>query len=113
MPTIALPSPPVPLTMVEKDTVEAALAAGKNGSATMVLLASALEIATRHHMLASVAQLRRYVYQLIPPPEIPLISGRMVVSSIFVGLVSGTVIAWIYSRTRIHDRLGIGKVPEV
>lgn len=96
-----------PLTPEDQATIEQAIKAGRDGSATLTLLARAHDIATKHNMMGVVQELRRRIYDLIPRPPEPLVTGRGVIGSVFMGIISGTVIAWIYSRTKLHEKLGI------
>lgn len=96
-------------TPQEQILISDAIKAGRSGAATITLLAHAHDAASRHNMTATVKELRSHIYNLLPREPPPLITHRMVLSSILIGLVSGLATAFIFSKTRIKQKLGILK----
>lgn len=96
-------------TAEEQLIIREALSAGRGGSGTITLLARAHEIAAKHDMSATVLELRRHIYDLLPHPGPPPLNSRTVIYSILLGLISGTATAFIFSKTQLKRRLGIHK----
>jgi len=84
-----------------------ALEAGRKGSATMTILAEAHDIAARHDMKATIEELRRHIYNLLPHPGPPPLNKKTVFYTIILGLISGLASAFFFSKTRLKSRLGL------
>lgn len=91
----------------EQLIIRRAVDAGRTGSATITLLAQAHDIASRHNMLATVEELRRHIYALLPHPGPSPLSRKAIFYTIILGLISGIATAFVFSKTRIKHRLGI------
>lgn len=89
-----------PQTAAEAQIIDTALKAGRKGSATLRLLAEAHDVAASRNMLATVEELRQHIYNLLPytPPRQPILTARVLVSSVFVGVISGSIVSWVWRR---------------
>lgn len=94
-------------TPQEQIAIREGIQSGRDGSATLVVLARAHEAAARHNMTETVKELRRHIYNLLPHPGPPPISKRGIFYSVLTGLITGTIITFIYAKTRLHERLGL------
>jgi len=81
----------------EAQLIQKALQAGRNGSATLRLLAEAHEVAASRNMLETVKELRQHIYDLFPytPPRTPILTARVLISSVIVGVISGPIVSWL------------------
>lgn len=94
-------------TEQEMLVIREALDAGRKGSATLTILAEAHDIAVRHDMKATIQEIRRHIYNLLPHPGPPPLNKRTVFYTIVLGLISGLASAFFFSKTKLKSKLGL------
>ncbi len=85
--------------------IKTALAKGRDGTATLTLLAKAHEFASARNMYDTIKELRQHIYKLLPYPQRDPFSRKAIAMMLMMGVVSAVGVGLILKHTGIREKL--------